>query len=501
MNKVVLYSAALLAALTSCAKEGDDTGSTSIDASALTVTNSVVIDSFIGNGPQWGGYDIVEQWTGSNTLSDEDWATTFERLDFMRPQFVRIMISAGWSYYENNEFKPEKCDPIMTPILDYCQENNITVQFGEWGHTEVDGDIDEQWIEDSANFISYLVNDKGYSCIKYFTMTNEPNGDWSTVNGDTTLWKNLVTKFYNECEELGLTSKVEIMGPDIAVWTSDNISWFTNIKSSLSTQIGAYDIHTYPDEDDVRTTSYTSLLDVYKAASDQSKPIVMGELGLKYDTTGDLGIENAARIAADRYASSDSQMFVYDSFYGIDVADATIQTMTAGYAGVIYWMLDDAMYNGDGSSSTELKRWGFWNILGEEKFESAEDENIRPWFYPISLMCRFFPAGSQIYDVQLPTPVKSGLRCVAAEHNGKHTIAIVNNGDAEHSFNLKSTDFGELDNMVEYRYISGEGAEFEGSVDQDGFPVAAKAARTIDTKSGEAITIEAKSFILLTNMD
>lgn len=411
------------------------------------------------------------------------------------------MISAGWSYYDNGEFTPEKCEPILIPILDYCQENNITVQFGEWGHSESGGEIDEQWMEDSANFLSYLVNNKGYSCIKYFTMTNEPNGDWSTVNGDIALWKQLVTKFYDQCDELGLSSKVEIMGPDVAVWTSAQIPWFTTIKSSMSNQVGAYDIHTYPNEDDVRTTSYSTLLDVYKASSDKSKPIVLGELGLKYKPSGELGIENAQRIAADKYSSSDSQMFVYDAFYGIDVVDATIQTMTAGYAGVIYWMLDDAMYNSDGGASTELKRWGFWNILGEEKFESAEDENIRPWFYPISLMCRYFPSSSQIFDVKLPSPVKSGLRCVAAEHNGKYTIAIVNNGTAEHNFTLKSADFGTLENMVEYRYISGQGAEFEGAIDKDGFPVEAKAARTIDTKRGEAITIEPKSFILLTNMD
>ena len=72
----------------------------------------------------------------------------------------------------------------------------------------------------------------------------------------------------------------------------------------------------------------------------------MGELGFKYDPASDLGKENAKRILADKYASDDSNMFIYDCILRrIDMADAVIQNMRAGYAGVILWDLDDAMYN------------------------------------------------------------------------------------------------------------------------------------------------------------
>ncbi|MFI3262105.1 MAG: cellulase family glycosylhydrolase [Rikenellaceae bacterium] len=499
-NLFLIPTISFFAYLASCASNNDNTDLVT-DPDAVTVTEEIVVPSYLGNGPQWGGYDVVPQWTGNETLSDSDWNKVFTRLDFMRPKFVRIMISAGWSYYVDGVYDPVKSEPMLQKMLDYCEKNSISVQFGEWGHQEVDGSIDQDWLSDCAKFLNYLVNEKGYSCVKFFTMTNEPNGDWSTVNGEYSLWKSLVQQFYAKIDDYGLTNKVQIMGPDVAVWTGDDMAWLSNSMAELSDEIGSYDIHTYPDETAVRTTSYSNLLDIYKASSDKSKMIVLGELGLSYDPSGELGKENSRRIAADKYASSDSQMFVYDAFYGIDVADATIQTMNAGYAGVIFWALDDAMYNVDGSNSTELKRWGFWNILGEEKFENPEDENIRPWFYPISLMCRYFPTGSTIYGITMPQEVRSGLRVTAGEFNGKHTIAIVNNGTKTHTFNLKSSKLGLVTGLKEYRYITHEGADFTGNVDENGFPEALATNESINFTDGEELTIEPKTFVLFTNMD
>ena len=42
-------------------------------------------------------------------------------------------------------------------------------------------------------------------------------------------------------------------------------------------------------------------------------------------------------------------MSVYDVAYGLDMADALVQTLQAGYSGTVAWMLDDAMHNNEGS--------------------------------------------------------------------------------------------------------------------------------------------------------
>jgi hypothetical protein len=183
------------------------------------------------------------------------------------------------------------------------------------------------------------------------------------------------------------------------------------------------------------------------------------------------------------------------------MADALIQNMLAGYAGSILWDLDDAMYNNNGSGSTKLKRWGFWNILGAEKFGNPADENIRPWFYTMSLLCRYFPQGTKIYDVTLPD--KKGLRAVAGEKNGKYTIAIVNSNFTSYEINLKMENGATLTAINSYKYISGTGAAFTGKKDSNGFALPEETNITLDFKAGnsKAISISGQSFLLFTNME
>lgn len=491
--------AIMLVALAGCETKKQDIQE---DINTMRIGDIPVNASFIGNGPQWGGYDMVPGWTGQNSLSEKDWETLFKRVSFMRPGMMRIMVSRGWNYWLDGQYNPSKSDEILCRMLQYCQDNGVTVQLGEWGH-EGGPTVDKKWVDEATSFLSYLVKDKGFTCIRYYTIVNEPNGDWSTTDGNYPLWSKVVTEFHSKMEEKGLLDQVDIMGPDAAVWSINETSWMTNTRNDLHETVTAYDIHTYPDDVDVSSTAFSQLLLAFRAASDKTRPITLGELGFKYDADSPLGRKNAEMINADPYAATDSQMNVYFSFYGIDMADATIQAMRSGYSGTTYWMLDDAMYNDTGDpSSTKLKKWGYWNILGEEKFGDASDENIRPWYYTTSLLCRFFPKGCGILDVQLPKPVLSGLRAVAGEKDGSYTIAIVNNSSKEYSFTLKADSIKEITGLDMYEYIAGKDEAYEGKTDENGLPLPKESGVTLSglDSEGLTLTIPADSFVLYTNM-
>jgi hypothetical protein len=497
MKNIILVLLAILF-LVSCKKVPDPPV---IDTkNDLTIKTAVITQSFVGNGPQWGGYDVLQTWTGSPTLSEADWNMLYQRVRFMRPPLVRIMIDQGWNYLVNGKYNPSKSDAVLIKILDFCEAESITVMFGEWGH-QGGITIDAAWLENSSKFIQYLLTTKNYTCIKYFNMVNEPNGDWSSINGNYSLWKSLIEQFHAKLVEKGIASRIKIIGPDIAIWDANLTSWVSNTNFDLGDKVGAYDIHTYPSETDVREGKYKNTVKAYKNAAPPAKEMLMGELGFKYSSTSTLGIENAKRIANDQYASSDCNMFVYDAFYGIDMADAVIQNMLAGYAGSILWNLDDAMYNIDGGGSTKLKRWGFWNSLGSEKFGNAADENVRPWFYTMSLICKYFPQGTKIYDVTLPD--KKGLRAIAGEKNGKYTIAIVNSNFASYEINLKMESGATITAVNSYKYVSGTGAAFTGKKDSNGFALPEETNITLDFKAGNSktISISGQSFLLFTNME
>lgn len=54
----------------------------------------VVNDSYIGNGAQWDPYQL-DYGKGKLEISEADWKKLYDRLDFMRPQFIRIMINTS----------------------------------------------------------------------------------------------------------------------------------------------------------------------------------------------------------------------------------------------------------------------------------------------------------------------------------------------------------------------------------------------------------------------
>lgn len=498
LKRVILLTAIFLS-YSSCSESSPEVSPTD-SRNDLVVKTEVLTTSFVGNGVQWGGYDALSSWTGSASLSDSDWNKLFARVRFMRPPLVRIMVADGWNYMVNGKFTPTKSEAVLLKILDFCQQEGISVMFGEWGHTG-GTDIDLTWLENSAKFIEWLITTKGYSCIKYFNMVNEPNGDWSSINGNYALWKRLIELFHAKLVEKGIDTKIKLIGPDVAVWSTNLVSWVGNSSTDLGAKIGAFDIHTYPKETEVRDGSYQKMVKAYRDAAPGTKEMLMGELGFKYAASSDLGLLNAQRIASDKYASDDSNMFVYDAFYGIDMADAVIQNMRAGFAGVILWDLDDAMYNKASSGLTKLKRWGFWNILGAEKFENQSDENVRPWFYTMSLMCRYFPQGTTIYQVSLPDKV--GLRAIAGKKDGRYTIAIVNSHTVSYSVNLRMDAGVTLSNVKVYTYQSGKNEVFTGALDANGFakPVSSGESINLQGEAFRKLDVPGQSFCLITNMD
>lgn len=471
---------------------------------------NIISFNFLGNGVQWSAYPHADspdaEWGA--LMQDEQWNTVFERLDFMKPRIVRVIDQANWRYLQGFD---EKGNPIVdyeTPemkslerLLGYCQSNGIDVLFGEWGapyqvhDTDagysgiLTGANDPVWINMIVDYLDFMINEKGYTCIKYYNLVNEPNGDWASTNGDWNEWSSGIKMLHERLEEKGLIEQVSIAGPD-AVAHYDHpeskytgTGWVIESIRQLDSFIGLYDVHAYTDFELVKSGGFSDFYEgLAELADSVDKPIIFGELGFGRDSE-----ENQERIKADPYASSDSQMAVYDFSYGIDMADALIQLMSVGYDGAIAWSLDDAMHTlGDLGEKDQLKRWGMWNILGEELHNNPGDEAIRPWYYSWSLMTRYFVPGTEIIG-SIDTG-EEGLRYVAGKYKNQWTIAFVNNSEKEHGLFIELS--GER-NFRRYRY------EKENRlVNEKGFPKPQSEIRT--SKEGWSMAIPANSFTLLT---
>lgn len=467
----------------------------------ITVSPEVVNAGYIGNGAEWDPYDEAEAWGVS--VSDEDWETLYKRLDFMKPQYVRCLINSPFRYYDPVTGAYDKTRNItsISRLLKYCTERNITVMYGEYNPPTWDMKQDQKWVDMSVDYLNYLVNDLGFSCIKYFVIFNEPDGNWASTNGDYEVWKQMLFRFHRKMEEYpGLTEKVMLAGPDVVADYKNGASaydaegWVRQAVADADSVIGLYDIHAYPGQHEVRSGQYSDILSRYKRHIPEGKKIVLGEAGYKYWRTADslLMAEYNRRVEGHPFTKgSDCNMLCYDYFYGLDMPLLAMEVMNAGYSGLAVWMLDDAMHSsGDSGKTEDVKIWGMWNILGGEVFDKPEEEQIRPWFYTWSLMCRYFPAGTDILGTAVASEDKD-VYVVAGTYQGKLTLALVNVGDKDKTVRLSLPQTMEDASL----YIYEENLQPKSP---EGFPVPAQTG--LKLKGSYETALKAQSFRLLTDI-
>lgn len=417
----------------------------------LHVSGRVTDDAYIGNGVQWDPYEVHDADGG---FSAADRKRLVDRVEYMQPRFVRVMSNIR-SHLSDGRFDPARNMEDLHMILGFCQRNGVTVLLGDWGGGPVDRKtqrVDEELADRCGEMVRYLIEECGYECIRYYNMVNEPNGWWASTAGDYALWLQAARAMEASLRRHGVADRVKLAAPDVAVWTDRETNWVSDAARDLGGAVGIYDIHTYPSKVQVNTGEYSEMIAAYRAAAPAGTKMVLGEVGLKFVDERDaaLAAENNRRIAADPDASpGDSQMFVFDHVYGIDVADAIMQSAKEGYSGCVVWMLDDAMHMNEPG---KLKIWGCWNILGEERY-GAEKERIRPWYYAVSLLCRYFPQGAQILASEVEGV--EGVRAMVGRTQRGTTLAVVNT-DPERSVELRlETPLPELTGLNQYIYGPG----------------------------------------------
>lgn len=468
---------------------------------SVTVSDEVINTGYIGNGAEWDPYDEAEAW--GSAVSDEDWETLFKRLDYMRMPYVRCMINSPFRYYDSVTGQYDKTRRIesISRLLQYCTDRNITVMYGEYNPPAWNMKQDQKWVDMSVDYLNYLVNELGFSCIKYFVIFNEPDGNWASTNGDYGLWKEMLYRFDQKMREYpGLSEEVKLAGPDVVADYSNPASvydaegWVKQTVADVDSLIGLYDIHAYPGQEEVRSGRYSELLERYKRHIPKGKKIVLGEAGYKYSHEADSLLMAEYKRRAERHPftkGSDCNMLCYDYFYGLDMPLLAMAVMNNGYSGVAAWMLDDAMHSsGDSGKTEDIKIWGMWNILGKEVFYKSGEEEIRPWFYSWSLMCRYFPAGTDILR-SLVASTDKDIHVVAGTYEGKLTVAMVNVGQKDRHIRLTLPQT--MENASLYVYEEGNMLK-----DADGFPLPQKAGLKLEEYG---TTLKAQTFLLLTELD
>ncbi|MEI6195589.1 MAG: hypothetical protein WCS42_14800 [Verrucomicrobiota bacterium] len=460
----------------------------------------VVCSNFMGLGVQWDPFDWYQP-------STEQWNLITNRMDFCRPGYLRVMWSAsafclgfdtnGQPQYVWAEGSAEqkKVFERLTAILDFAQARNIPVIYGEWAPPSqlVPDQTDPRWARCIACGVHYLIRQRGYKCIRFYNLINEPNGSWSH-NKDYPSWVESIRNLKQEFDTRGLSEEVRIIGPDTTgnTYWLEPFHWLERSAGDLPDCLGAWDLHWYASDEEVISGNIERLL-LDKRASliatnprARTQPAFLAESGLL-----DGKIERL-----------DQQPRVRTFEYGVMMADYAAQVARAGWQGTLAWDMDDAMHIPNWKHAlkipdgTTFKVWGFWNSYGDKMGRPGEMQ-MRPWFYTWSLMSRLFSAGTRMIktDVDSATKFRAIIGMVNVFGREQMTVMLVNNANTNRLVRLQIPSATPIQTMACYHYF-----ENDRPVDDRGFPKPKKFLNDVDLKRGIELMMPSRGVIFLTTL-
>ncbi|MCM0083597.1 hypothetical protein L4X63_18585 [Geomonas sp. Red32] len=383
----------------------------------ITVANSQIINkNFVGFGAEWDsiGYPV-------NGVNEEDFNTISSRVSSLKMPVCRIMVLGSWCYLGGGKYNWNS-DSMkwLYKQLDLCQRQGIKVILCSWGAggsaatswlniPGITGPDDPQYAQVIGAIVDYLVNTKGYSCIKYFSAGNEP--DLELAN-NWPMWKNLVVRVNAEFTKRGLDRKVTFSGPEVSQGQHGD-TWLSGCGGQLPDIMGAYSVHNYATRTDVKNGIVENLFlqkrQLLRNASAvaASMPIFVSEAGMQDDQVLPSGNRHIAEVD-----------------YGIFMADYGVQAARSGVSSVLAWMLED---NGHKDFF-----WGMWS-------DKKSGMYVRPWASSWSLLTRYFPYSSTIYRVQQPNMMRILVARVPAKsnlHSLDYSLCLVNRDTTTHNVNV-----------------------------------------------------------------
>lgn len=451
----------LASSLSSC-------GNSSVDTTNIVFgSDDLIQSSFGGLGVEWGIYEDTDM------LDKDSYTRIEENIKQLAPSRIRLMFNYDyfvsdfsdggdkdktndtWTYNFAN-----KWGDSLFYILSYCQKKGIEVALGAWNvigtlTNDVWGMMDEctadsRWAKISGDILDYLVNKQGFTCIRWFVNSNEPNylgsvGSSKNYNNTLDKWMQGVKNVRAALDEKGLTN-VGIIGGDTTGFDGTTTYW-EGIAKNIPTLVSDYGAHFYLSNyyiDGGYALEYMNTLNSSISSLDKG-----------YGTTRPLNIWETGLLDG-KDASSDSNSLIKTVGYGVRMADLTIQACLAGFNGLAYWSFDDAqnfMYSG---SVATPKKWGMFSSLSSA---SASDQERRPWYHSSCLLTHLLSKKSKIYGSNVNSrSVDPTFRCLGVAGSGGKSggYIAVNRGTSEIS---KKFALGEkIDGSGKlYVYIFGEG--------------------------------------------
>lgn len=304
-----------------------------------------------------------------------------------------------------------------------------------------------EYCEKVAKNLSYLINEKKLTKIRYYCVTNELScgNSCAYLSRNLDLFKKLHTELYYAFKrhnvDVGLlaTDCSELSNLHQIRWASENMDEITD----------AYCAHTYvrgytTEDSDMHDFYYEVYESLVKIALRREKRFILGEYGIK---------------APDKQ----NEVMSNDVYYGVDipesenmaplsVAEVSIAAINAGCLATVYWsMFDypDPFLKEDGDTEEEKARFDAARFSGHGisirynkngLLKWCDDENdysSRAMLYVMGYFAKLFKKNSRVLKIEKSDSL---IRCAAVTNSdGSVSVIIVNRhqNDAEIYFDIE----------------------------------------------------------------
>lgn len=495
------------------------------------------LDPFFWNTPNTNP-DVIGNPKNITGVNEADWQIITQRIKDMKIPIVRMAMQLGWATRDPDLNTWLWDNPQMKSVfryLDFACANNIDVIIDDWAWTARSWDeagvsfpncntypnnkdcvkanngyvdeTDTRFAKGIAMYMKEFLN-RGYSCVKYLIVSNEPEYEFYAGNNRTyeqglQIYETMTKNVDQAMKDQGIRSQIKFIGPD----NGGGWDFFADAISRLHGVFDLYDFHRYPGP----TCGYPN-------------PPCSGEITNINPPGGIYGtlyrMLEAMRnmvYTSDPTTGTAKQMFVTEMGlssgatytngqnvhfeYALEMADYATTLLTSRVQGGIFWNMFDLYYSLDQNIyqnppyyGANFFEWGLWKY---------KDNNwaLRPSAQSWGLLTRFAPRDS----IQAPVngcPDCSGLpnelppispyRVGALKRpDGGWSVFMVNEASSTQTFNLQFPA-RPVNSFSQYRYDSNTMSQYPNTVAIP--PIATNVAVTSQNLS---VSMPAKTFMVL----
>lgn len=426
-------------------------------------------------------YDIKE-------MEDQLWDEYFKLIDFSGMQYVRLQVSytqwepindngdpnttdfdKGFVFSPNFKKRPDaagvpentyKYMEKMYRLLDYFEKKGLFVVLGNWGGSQTANGFcpdnknwlaaddapndrkglyvksEDEFAESMAAMMYHLIVEKKYTCVKGFSIFNEPEHFDNYVES--------LSRVYNKCgrqlTRLGIRDKVSIQAVDGAMmWTNEGgegTAAMQGLLNSCGSNMDILSLHHYvstieagPASSRTQGTINNRLIkDFLKPAVELAgnRPVVVGELGTFAYANETGQVEHSAKT---------HKLPIFNA----EAATAVLNNGAKGYGLWVYNTINHP----------------YFTMLDYDPDERQRFVPDSTNYYPTALMLKYLPAGTNIVQNAMAGCTLNGVQRVFATvgvKNAQTSILLVNDSDEPVKVKISGVDTSKRYN---YHFVSG----------------------------------------------